>query len=70
MTCDPFPSQSIKTTPISFLQGVYPLAVQYGLTGYDASYLELAIRKGLPIATLDDELQKAAVASGINLVEI
>ena len=27
---------------------------------YDAAYLELAIRKGLPLATLDEDLQKAA----------
>jgi predicted nucleic acid-binding protein len=48
---------------------VHRLAVQYGLTGYDASYLDLAIRKGFPIATLDEDLQKAAVASGVKLVE-
>jgi len=49
---------------------VHRLAVQYGLTGYDASYLELAIRKGLPIATLDEDLQKAAIAAGVKLVEV
>ncbi len=50
------------------LTDVHPLAVQYQLSGYDASYLELATRKGLPIATLDEDLRKAAVASGVKLV--
>jgi predicted nucleic acid-binding protein len=48
---------------------VHRLAVQHGLTGYDASYLELATRRDLPIATLDVELQKAAVASGVKLIQ-
>ena len=39
---------------------VHRLAVEHGLSGYDAAYLELAIRKGLPLATLDQDLQKAA----------
>ncbi|MGH9430784.1 MAG: type II toxin-antitoxin system VapC family toxin [Terriglobia bacterium] len=39
---------------------VFPLAEQYGLTLYDAAYLELAIREGLPLATLDHDLRKAA----------
>ncbi|MEI6730806.1 MAG: type II toxin-antitoxin system VapC family toxin [Pseudomonadota bacterium] len=45
------------------------IAVTYGLTGYDAAYLELAIRKNLPIATLDDELRKAAQKAGVELLE-
>jgi predicted nucleic acid-binding protein len=32
----------------------------YKLSSYDAAYLELAIRVGLPIATLDRDLRKAA----------
>src|SRR5579872_3068573 len=39
---------------------VHRLAVGHGLSGYDAAYLELAIRKGLPLATLDEDLLKAA----------
>jgi predicted nucleic acid-binding protein len=48
--------------------GVFPMAKQYGLTVYDAAYLELAIREGLPLATLDNDLRKAARASGVPLV--
>ena len=46
---------------------VHRLAVEHGLSGYDAAYLELAIRKHLPLATLDEELQKAAHTSGVKL---
>jgi predicted nucleic acid-binding protein len=49
---------------------VHPLALSHRLSGYDASYLELAIRKGLPMATLDEDLQKAAAASGVKLVDV
>jgi predicted nucleic acid-binding protein len=48
---------------------VFPMAGQYGLTVYDAAYLELAIREGLPLATLNNDLRKAACASGVPLVE-
>ncbi|MFV0251119.1 MAG: type II toxin-antitoxin system VapC family toxin [Rickettsia aeschlimannii] len=41
------------------------LAVQYGLTLYDASYLKLALRCGLPIATLDKSLKQASKAAGV-----
>lgn len=36
------------------------LAERFGLTIYDATYLELAQRRGLPLATLDKELREAA----------
>ena len=48
---------------------VHRLAVTHGLSGYDAAYLELAIRKGLPLATLDEDLQKSAPAAGVALFE-
>ena len=46
---------------------VHHLAVAHGLSGYDAAYLELAIRKALPLATLDEDLQKAARAAEVPL---
>lgn len=39
---------------------VYPLAIRYSLTIYDASYLELARRRKLPLVTLDNQLRAAA----------
>ena len=47
---------------------VFPLADQYNLTVYDAAYLELAIREGLPLATLDDDLRKGAGVAGALLL--
>src|SRR5258708_89400 len=46
---------------------VHSLAVEHGMSGYDAAYLELGMRKGLPVATLDEDLQKAARAAGVEL---
>jgi len=41
------------------------LARRYNLSSYDASYLELALRLGMPLATLDVDLQKAAKKAGV-----
>jgi len=43
------------------------LAREHGLSVYDAAYLELAMRRGLPLATLDDKLKTAAEAVGVPL---
>jgi predicted nucleic acid-binding protein len=48
---------------------VLALARQHGLTAYDASYLDLAMREGIPLATLDDRLIEAARRAGVSLVE-
>ena len=44
------------------------LASRHRLSVYDAAYLELAQRRGLPLATLDQELRAAATAEGIVLM--
>ena len=44
------------------------LARRHRLTVYDAAYLELAGRLGIPLATLDSDLANAARAEGIALV--
>ena len=44
------------------------LAERFNLTLYDATYLELAQRLGLPLATLDKELRIAADALGVELL--
>ena len=49
---------------------VLPLARLHNLTVYDAAYLELAIRLGLPVATLDQALRDAASAAGVPLLVI
>jgi predicted nucleic acid-binding protein len=44
------------------------LSERHGLTMYDAAYLELALRRGLPLASLDAELRRAAQAEGVAVV--
>jgi predicted nucleic acid-binding protein len=47
---------------------ILTLSRSHTLTSYDAAYLELAIRRKLPLATLDDELRSAAAALGVPLL--
>ena len=47
---------------------VLRLARTHRLSVYDASYLELALREALPLATLDAELTAAARAEGSGLI--
>jgi predicted nucleic acid-binding protein len=44
------------------------LADLYKLTAYDAAYLELAQRRRLPLATLDEALARAAKAAGVDVL--
>jgi predicted nucleic acid-binding protein len=44
------------------------LAHRHRLTLYDAAYLELAQRRGLPLATLDGDLRNAANAESVQLL--
>jgi predicted nucleic acid-binding protein len=46
------------------------LAERHRLTVYDAAYLELALRRGLPLATLDKDLRIAAGAEKVQLLGI
>jgi len=46
------------------------LAERHRLTVYDAAYLELAQRRGLPLASFDSDLRGAAEAAGVALVEL
>ena len=45
------------------------LALRFGLSSYDAAYLELALRLQLPVATADAALRDSALASGVGCVE-
>lgn len=45
---------------------VNQIAETYGLTVYDAIYMELAIRRGFVLASLDKKLIKAAKAAGVH----
>lgn len=52
-------------TFVHALADTLQLARRYKLSAYDASYLELSLRLGLPLATLDEDLQKAAKKAGV-----
>ena len=49
---------------------IFSIARQEHLTLYDAAYAELALRLALPLATLHDELRRAAQRVGIRLVSV
>lgn len=46
---------------------ILPLARQQNLTQYDAAYLELAMRRGVALATLEERLRKAAGDVGVGM---
>ena len=50
--------------------GTLQLADRFRLTVYDAAYLELAQRRALPLATLDEELLGAAAALRIGMLDV
>lgn len=66
----------INTLPIEIDMGVNELpnrkileiSRKYLLSAYDASYLELAIRKGIPFSSFDKILCAAAKKAGIDLL--
>jgi predicted nucleic acid-binding protein len=50
------------------LSTMLDLARREGLSAYDASYLELAMRRGVPLATKDKDLAQAAQRAGVSLL--
>ncbi|MDZ8083379.1 MAG: type II toxin-antitoxin system VapC family toxin [Nostoc sp. DcaGUA01] len=56
-------------TDANALGATLTLGRQEGLAAYDAAYLELALRLGLPLATIDQRLAEAATRCGVDLVE-
>ncbi len=59
------PVQPDHATFTTALSDTLQLARRYRLSSYDASYLELALRNALPLATLDADLNKAARRAGV-----
>lgn len=59
----------VEGVPLDAALGeVAELARQLDVTAYDASYLALAARRGLPLATADDRLRRACTQAGVKLV--
>jgi predicted nucleic acid-binding protein len=44
-----------------------PLASEHELTVYDATYIELALRRQLPLASNDAPMKQAAIRAGVDL---
>jgi predicted nucleic acid-binding protein len=57
-----------EQTPNVALSTVLNLARSERLSAYDASYLELSMRRGVPLATKDDDLVRAARRVGVTLL--
>ena len=52
------------------MKDILALARVKKLSSYDASYLDLAMRKGLPLATLDERLKQAAIAVDVKILSV
>lgn len=57
-----------SSTAARALGDTLQLARRFKLSSYDAAYLELALREGLPLATLDADLQSAMKQVGGTLI--
>lgn len=68
-------SEAFEEFPVSYQPAltagqrasVMELAEKHGLTAYGAAYLELAMRDGLKLLTLDEALSDAAQAEGVEV---
>lgn len=58
----------IDASPTPGQRQMFELAMRYQLSSYDAAYLDLAMRHGLPLATQDQQLKKAALAAGVEVL--
>lgn len=61
------PIETVEIPTADSSRDTFELALQYGLSVYDAAYLELSKRLQAPLCTLDMGLEKAALAEGIPL---
>lgn len=64
---DSLPIQADPLTAHQAFNRTLALARAYKLSTYDAAYLELALREGLALATLDKDLIKAAQKANVEL---
>jgi len=63
-----FPIEVDTKSQADAMSEVLSIARSSGTSAYDASYLELALRRNLPLATLDIALRKAAIKLGIHVM--
>jgi predicted nucleic acid-binding protein len=58
-----------EIAPEVLTQAVLNVGLAHRVSAYDASYLELAMRRGIPLATQDERLMRAADAAGIDILQ-
>lgn len=58
-----------QSLPLETIRAGAAPARRYGLTAYDAAYVDLASREGLQIATLDSRMRTAALNAGVKVFE-
>lgn len=66
-TLNAAPIISDNQTSVVVFSETLQLCRRYGLSSYDASYLELALRTALPLSTLDHDLRRAAMKAGVEI---
>ena len=64
---DPLDVDVPATSAIVF-NATQALCRKHGLTAYDAAYLEIAIRETNALATVDEDLRRAAIAEGVQVL--
>jgi predicted nucleic acid-binding protein len=62
------PVDAAREVPAEILE-LPAIAHKHGLTNYDAAYLTLALRSGLPLATTDADLRRAAIAANVEILK-
>ena len=55
--------------PEFLAQTTLTVGLAHRLSAYDASYFELAMRRGLPLATQDEQLLRATGAAGVEILQ-
>ena len=63
------PIEVVRAAPRTVLESQADLADRFGLTAYDAAYLDLALRNGSPLATQDKALSAAAGKAGVEIAK-
>lgn len=56
---------TVRSLGLEDIEGVLSLARDCGLSAYDAAYLLIASREGLPLASRDERLREAAARRGV-----
>ena len=64
------PIEVARTATRVVLETQAALADRYNLTAYDAAYLDLALRKGLRLATQDIAMLAAATEAGVGIAKV